>query len=207
MKRLSFLIIILFFPVVSFSQQDSVAYRHAVRNRYGVAIIPSPAKNIYGIALGLVGSDVLCKSPYTKYTHGINLQIIGQGFFNVFYINKSEFSNTFLQNTHDSTWRRAVHNGVLLATFGTWTDKVNGLSVSLWMSSGSKINGVSFQLFWNLYYQVNGVSIAAYNHTAITNGVQIGIVNKTNQLRGFQFGLWNVNEKRSLPLVNWNFKY
>jgi hypothetical protein len=39
-----------------------------------------------------------------------------------------------------------------------------------------------------------------------TSGIQIGIYNKTLKLRGFQFGLWNVNERRSFPLINWNFK-
>lgn len=37
-------------------------------------------------------------------------------------------------------------------------------------------------------------------------GVQIGAVNQAKKLKGIQFGLWNVNEKRSLPIFNWNFK-
>jgi hypothetical protein len=30
--------------------------------------------------------------------------------------------------------------------------------------------------------------------------------NKTLDLRGIQIGLWNKNGKRSLPLINWQFK-
>jgi hypothetical protein len=37
-------------------------------------------------------------------------------------------------------------------------------------------------------------------------GVQIGLINKSKKLKGLQIGLWNVNQKRKLPLINWNFK-
>ena len=37
-------------------------------------------------------------------------------------------------------------------------------------------------------------------------GLQIGVVNKSKNLRGIQIGIWNVNQKRRLPLINWNFK-
>ncbi|WP_262714039.1 LA_2272 family surface repeat-containing protein [Phaeocystidibacter marisrubri] len=37
------------------------------------------------------------------------------------------------------------------------------------------------------------------------DGVQIGLYNMAIELRGFQFGLWNVNGKRSLPLINGQF--
>jgi hypothetical protein len=233
-RKLIILAVLMFFLIASYSQQDSIKIDNLKKNRsscstvsnqdsikldklkrdrYVIGLLPSTATNIYGIAFGLFGSDALCQSPYTKYSHGINIQIFGQGFVNTFYINKVEFSNVFLQETYndsliinDSTWRRAVHNGILLSTFGTWTDKVNGIAFSLWMSAGTKVNGISFNLLWNLYHQINGVSIGAYNRAAITRGVQIGLMNKTKELRGFQFGLWNKNEKRSLPVINWNFK-
>jgi hypothetical protein len=108
---------------------------------------------------------------------------------------------------NDSAYfKRAHHNGLLLSLFGTFTDQVNGISFSLWMSMGRKMNGLSINLWWSVYEQINGVSFALVNQTAETKGVQIGLVNKAKKLRGFQFGLWNKNEKRSLPLINWNFR-
>jgi len=74
------------------------------------------------------------------------------------------------------------------------------------MSFGKKINGISFNLLWNLYYRINGVSIGVSNSSLEIKGVQLGIINKTVKLRGIQIGIWNKNEKRSLPLINWNFK-
>ncbi|MFU8844655.1 MAG: LA_2272 family surface repeat-containing protein [Bacteroidales bacterium] len=44
------------------------------------------------------------------------------------------------------------------------------------------------------------------NYVADTRGIQIGLINKTRRLNGVQLGIWNQNEKRSLPIVNWNFK-
>jgi hypothetical protein len=45
-----------------------------------------------------------------------------------------------------------------------------------------------------------------FNKTKKGNGVQIGLVNMAKEMRGVQIGLWNVNQKRKLPLINWNFK-
>ena len=53
---------------------------------------------------------------------------------------------------------------------------------------------------------IYGIAIGLVNHAAVVKGIQIGLINKTKKLRGFQFGLWNKNEKRSLPILNWNFK-
>lgn len=54
--------------------------------------------------------------------------------------------------------------------------------------------------------RINGVSVGLVNHAADVRGLQIGLFNKTIELKGFQFGLWNMNEKRRLPIVNWDFK-
>jgi len=37
----------------------------------------------------------------------------------------------------------------------------------------------------------------------MTHGVQIGLFNQTKKMKGVQIGLWNINEKRSLPFINW----
>src|SRR5690554_7685694 len=107
--------------------------------------------------------------------------------------------------TQDTIPLRAIHNGLIVSPFGTFTDQVNGLSFSLWMSMGKKINGVSINLLWNFYEKMNGISIGLVNQTAETNGLQIGLVNKSLKLKGIQLGFWNKNEKRSLPIINWNF--
>lgn len=212
MKRILIILLIVFSATFSFSQGDSLEFDKKAKDRFVIWLIPSASKNIYGIAIGPVGSEAICNRPYTKFSHGLNLQILGQGFFQTFYINKYKFKDFHRNDNLDSLSlrdtipKRAIHNGLLISPLGTFTDQVNGISISLWMSKGKKINGLSFNLLWNLYEEINGISIGFVNHTAVTKGLQIGLVNKTKKLRGFQFGLWNKNERRSLPLVNWNLK-
>jgi len=212
MKKLTTFIIILFTTLLSFSQSDSLKTVKKESDRYVIWLLPSVANNIYGIAIGLIGSEAICQRPYTKYSHGLNLQIVGQGFFQTFYINKLKFNGLNLRESNETgifnepAPYRAIHNGLILSPFGTFTDQVNGISFSLWMSMGVKVNGLTFNLLWNRYEQINGMSIGLVNHAAVTKGLQIGIVNKTKKLLGFQIGLWNKNEKRTLPIINWNFK-
>lgn len=212
MKRISIILLILFSATFSFSQSDSLEFDKKARDRYVIWLIPSAAKNIYGIAIGPVGSEAICNRPYTKYSHGLNIQILGQGFFQVFYINKVNFKDFYLADkdslliNFDTIPLRTIHNGIIISPLGTFTPKVNGISFSLFMSRGHKINGISFNLFWNLYNYINGASIGFVNTAGSVKGIQVGLVNKTVKLRGFQFGLWNKNERRSLPIINWNFK-
>ena len=152
MKRIPIIFLILFSMTFSFSQSDSLEFDKKAKDHYVVWLIPSASRNIYGIAIGLVGSEAICNRPYTKYSHGLNLQIPGQGFFQTFYINKMRF-NDFHSNENldslslqDTLPKRAIHNGLLISPFGTFTDQVNGVSFSLWMSMGKKINGLSFNL-------------------------------------------------------------
>ena len=212
MKPLSIILLIFLSANCLFSQSVSLVSEKGTKDRFFIWLIPSAAKNIYGIAIGPVGSEALCDRPYTKYSHGLNLQIPGQGILQTFYVNKMKSVNFLSSGYTDSSSRqdtfpkRAVHNGLIISPLGTFTDQVNGVSFSLWMSMGAKINGLSFNLIWNIYEQINGITIGLVNQTTSTKGLQIGLINKTKRLKGFQFGLWNKNEKRSLPLINWNFR-
>lgn len=183
------------------------------RNRYGIATLPSRSKNIYGIAIGPGGSELYCHLPYTRYSHGINLQLPGQGFVLTLMLIHNPFKQNYINNLADSSliyadtsFIRSVHNGLLLSVLGTMTMRVNGISFSGFYSSGYRVNGISLNLLGNLYSKINGLVIGVINHTIETNGLQLGFINKTVNLKGFQIGLWNKNERRSLPLINWNFK-
>lgn len=212
MKKYFVSVVLLSFLFCSFSQSDTIKVDKRKTNRYGAWLIPSAALNIYGIAVGLVGSEAICQRPYTKFSHGLNIQIIGQGFFQTFYIKKLNFNTLSSKDTiktgvfNESAPYRAIHNGLIVSPLGTFTDQVNGISLSLWMSMGAKINGLTANLLWNRYEQINGISLGLVNHSYSTNGLQIGLVNKTKKLHGFQIGLWNKNEKRTFPLINWNFR-
>lgn len=181
------------------------------QNKYVLGFLPSKAHNIYGLAIGLIGSEAICYKPYTKYSHGINLQIPGQGILQIPYLFGQPFSKEFQSGNIDmmikiDSNKRVVHNGLLISVFGTFSDQVNGISFSGLMSMGKKINGITLNPVWNLYQRVHGMSVGVINTSLETKGVQFGLINKTVKLKGFQIGLWNRNDERSLPIINWNFK-
>ncbi len=174
------------------------------KDRYVFRFIPSLACNIYGIALGPVGSEAICNLQRTRKSHGINLQIPGQGIFQTFHIRGFRLENLQKETGSDSIPERVQHNGLLISLTGTFSERINGISLSGWMSRGNIVNGVSINPLWNLYRTINGISIGVVNHSLRVRGVQIGIYNKTTRLQGIQTGLWNVNDKRALPLINWS---
>ncbi|MDQ3100709.1 MAG: hypothetical protein M3R08_04935 [Bacteroidota bacterium] len=173
------------------------------RNKYVFALIPSAADNIYGIAFGPIGSETICDPANTKHSHGLNLQIFGNGIFQAFLIGKEKFSD--LVPVSDTMRISTVHNGLLISPFGTRTSVINGISISGWMSSSRRMNGISIDPLWNRCSQVKGLAIAAVNEAVSLRGVQLGIMNRCRESAGIQIGLWNRNEKRALPFFNWNF--
>lgn len=228
MKRIFiviFAIIILIPSSYSISISDSVDNKaiKKPKNFYILGLIPSRAKNIYGIALGPVGSEVFCDKPYTQTVDGVGIQVIGQGIFSIFYLcfgGHSTFKTYYksknttatrlaldsLMFVMDTTLKRVLYNGIVLSPFGTYSNQINGVSFSAWMSMGTYVNGISFNLLWNVITKVNGLSVGLSNDALILHGAQIGLINRTYDIKGIQIGLWNKNRKRSLPIINWNFK-
>lgn len=211
-KSLLFSILIIL-SLSSFSQSDSLIQAFKNKKKYVIGFTPSFAGNIYGIALGPVGSEVMCGFPFYKKSHGINIQFIGQGIFRVF-AKKSTYSSLhkndpakLLQDTLKAyDMLRAQHNGILISTFGANETNVNGIGCSLIYGNGAFINGLALNLILNQFNKMNGVSLGLLNQSGKTNGVQIGLINKTVKLKGIQIGLWNINESRSLPFINWGIK-
>jgi hypothetical protein len=105
----------------------------------------------------------------------------------VFYSNLVTAWNQ--KNTHS---RRSFFKTNSLGGWAHYNYKVNGVSGVLWVNFTEIIRGLQFSLLWNDSYE--------------TKGVQIGLINRSKKLKGFQIGLWNINQKRKLPLINWNFK-
>ncbi|MCG2612926.1 hypothetical protein LZZ85_01500 [Terrimonas sp. NA20] len=81
---------------------------------------------------------------------------------------------------------------------------VNGVSVGGIAQIQGRVNGISFSpiSFTEVH---NGIQLSIFSQTYKMNGIQIGFMNKSSRTRGIQLGLWNRNEKRSLPILNWNF--
>ena len=186
--------------------KSNLAFKVKPNNAYVFRFIPSVKDNIYGISLGPIGSEAICNAIKLRRTHGINIQLIGQGFF--IPLNREEFAFEQILLPLDSLFftnqnTRSLHNGLLLSTTGTYTDISNGIVLSAGCSFGRKVNGLAINLFANKYYVANGVELGIQNQAHKVNGLQLGLFNRCVELNGLQIGLWNVNEKRKLPLINW----
>jgi hypothetical protein len=184
--------------------------------RYLLAYQPGKAQTIYGIAIGIVGHDVICNAPYNQTTNGINLQI-GAGLFHwhdILFRYKPD-PHWLLMDIND---QKSITNGLQCSIFGTQTDVVNGVAISGFVSVGDRLNGLALNLGSSHYTLVNGMTVSFRNTALKTNGVQIGIINSSNEMNGvqvglrnnvqatdqsvLQVGLWNTINGKSFPIVN-----
>jgi hypothetical protein len=91
-------------------------------------------------------------------------------------------------------------NGFNYTVLGVQANKMNGFSVSLY-NGFNNLKGISFGGF-NEAYHMKGLQIGIYNFAVQQQGLQIGVFNFSKG-KGLQIGLWNINNKRSLPFINW----
>ena len=182
--------------------------------RYLLAYQPGKAQTVNGLAIGVIGHDVICNAPYNQTTNGVNLQI-GGGLFHWYNVPFGYLPHPLL-----NIGPKSITNGLQCSLFGTQTDIVNGLAVSGFVSVGEQLNGIALNLGSSHYQKVNGLSISFRNSTAQTNGVQLGIINGSLQMRGvqvglrnnvqatdqsvLQLGLWNTINGKSFPILNFH---
>ncbi|MCD0468253.1 LA_2272 family surface repeat-containing protein [Flavobacterium sp. JAS] len=91
-------------------------------------------------------------------------------------------------------------NGLSITVLGTIADHQNGIAIGIY-NANNDLAGSTVGVY-NQSYQLSGLHLGIFNQTRINRGLQIGVLNKSNS-KGFQLGLWNVNNKRSMPFLNW----
>lgn len=223
MKKL-LLIIFICLPILGFSQD------YNEKLRLPIWTFHTHNTTIYGVSIGAfshTGSERFVR------TNGLRLEIPGIGFLaplgngspitgiNTLKSTSFVFSEIINGiNISTGSWGNIKYNGITigliaqygnlnngLALAGLWNsmDKSNGIQISILINETLQSNGMQFSLS-NKSIKTNGIQIGAVNGSQIINGVQIGLYNRSKETIGFQIGLWNVNEKRKLPIINWNFK-
>ncbi|MCL1669362.1 hypothetical protein M2T82_14945 [Elizabethkingia ursingii] len=219
MKTKLFLLLLFYVSMVFGQSKDSTRI---------IAITPLSKKiqKVNGLAIGVGMDDVFSPISKKKTVNGLNIDANPLGIFMWMFYDPSKVnnSNDILQ-----------YNGLNISATGFLRDHShNGLNISLY-NYGNKMNGVSLTAIWNIVEEQNGVylgvlgnsaergngvTIGAFNEIKEFKGVQIGVMNWSDKMKGlqiglinknkngknFQIGLWNKNEKRSFPIINWNFK-
>jgi hypothetical protein len=204
LKRIVILLIPITFIVINSYgqiQQDSVIKR---RNIFPIWTFHSKNTTIYGVSLGLWSYSENLK--FTN-TNGLKLELIGLGFV-LPLIPESPVAESEIEfdNLKNDTMSETI-NGISLSATGAFCDCiVNGISAGFIGQFEHKVNGVSASFLININQIHNGVQIGFINETYKMRGIQIGGINKSSNTRGIQIGIWNINEKRKFPLINWNFR-
>lgn len=187
------------------------------QNKTPIWAFPSCGNTIHGIAVGL--ADI--KDSCITNVNGIRLEAIGLGLGIGFlgFRPSSDINDSIIMNQPAT----GTINGINLSLFGTINpDNLNGLTIGGFAQALNDVNGVMISLAGNIStefsglqlsfmgndaYSVKGVQLCfASNSTNILNGVQIALFNRSQKTKGIQIGLWNVNEKRKLPIINWCFR-
>lgn len=98
--------------------------------------------------------------------------------------------------------------GIAVAGVSNQIENANGLIIAPGGNGVYEGNGLMIAGIWgNGAMRFNGLQISAENEIFQKgSGVQIGLWNKAKSFKGVQIGLWNRNDKRSLPIINWQFK-
>lgn len=198
---------------------DLVAQTEVRNPKFLLGTFHQPNQNINGLSVGLWPS--LDNDFRNVYTNGIKLEAIGFG-LGVPLIPRSPVAVTEeqfqaviaeppseringLNLSGSGSVGDCITNGVSVGFIGQINREVSGVSASVMMNLSQKHSGLQVAMF-NESYLMNGLQIGLGNYGRKTRGIQIGITNNSGDLRGLQFGLWNVNQKRKLPILNWNFK-
>lgn len=173
--------------------------------------------NIHGASLGLW--SVRTEPRYTN-TNGIKVELLGIGALmplipqspvaqndSTFELLRAEPLSERINGINLSASGTACDcttNGIAAGFIGQIQFKVNGISATLFMNFTQIHNGVQISI-GNESYKMAGIQAGFSNMGHYARGLQIGLSNKSKNLRGVQIGLWNINQKRKLPLINWNF--
>lgn len=173
-------------------------------------------RDIYGLALGFSSRNKL----FNTRTNGVRIEAVGMGLFLAMLPSFPEREEDEFREIMEAAPFQVINgvnlsplgslcgcdvNGISLGGWGQWMRSVNGISASIAMNIVERNNGVSLGA-WNISTQTSGIQLGLiYNQAMVVHGIQIGSFNVAKKLKGFQFGLWNVNQKRKLPLVNWAF--
>lgn len=98
--------------------------------------------------------------------------------------------------------------GISLAGVTNEIENGNGLIAAFGGNAVYEGNGIMVSTVWgNSSMRFNGLQISGFNSIIESgSGVQIGLWNTAKNFKGIQFGLWNTNDKRSFPIINWQFK-
>lgn len=183
------------FPKEVFKNDTTLARTYGLRIEASLVAVFSPLMPRSPVSTNEDSYQNKQNTAFNEIIYGVNLS---SGTFGITKVHGVS-GGFFLQYLY-------TMNGIAFSGMGNLMEKHNGIGLSLLGNDSYKSNGLLVGL-GNSTSHFNGIQIGGFNNVHMKGvGIQIGLLNKAKQFKGIQLGLWNKNEKRSLPLINWNFK-
>jgi hypothetical protein len=169
-------------------------------NRFPVGTFHKKNQNINGLSVGLYSGY----GDFGDSMRNVTISDSEEGFKTMMATPASERINGF-NLSPAGTVCDCIVNGISAGLIGQINRQVSGVSASLVMNLVERHNGIQIAMF-NESYAMNGLQIGLSNYGNRARGLQIGLFNQSKNFKGIQLGLWNRNQKRKLPILNWNFR-
>lgn len=211
-----------------------IVAQERVKNYFPVSISRAANAKTNGVSIGLITG--LKERQDNVTTNGLRLELVGSGIFLPLISKSPISEDDFLIKFSEIKFTEKINgisisatgmvcagclvSGVAIGGVGQYSYANNGIVVSVIMTVVERQNGLQMSLF-NECNLMNGLQIGLSNSSVYSSGFQIGVLNKafrrtsgiqigvfntSKDLNGFQIGVWNVNKKRKMPFINWNFK-
>jgi hypothetical protein len=187
--------------------KEDQSKRKKPRKKNGGWFLPSNVDTINGLSIGLLSATFTGRSLTIR---GVNVNVdLLSAFATLYGLFEIPLDNRVidLPDSDQENDRRYHLSGVSLSAGGLipgWRVKgvcLNGGICIISAASGLLVTGTQ-----NQTGEFNGVEISGLRNKSIKGrGMQVAIINVCRDFKGVQLGLWNVNSKRRLPLINWNF--
>lgn len=205
MKKI-IIILLLFIGLSSYSQDKGK--ETIVNKKYVAWVSPSNATHIYGVTFTYFYNEGIINHPVKRY--GIDLDINPLGLIMsgmiLFHAPFPDSHDTLFPNYNKTKNMYNVINGIHIGSLSIDDSIINGIDINIGGSMSSITNGITISGVMNKHYIINGLTFGTLgNHDVTCRGVQIGLFNSCDSLKGIQIGLWNRNQKRSFPIINWSF--
>ena len=199
---------------------DRPPYQLVIRDygppAYGVGYLPSGARSVHGVGLGLIASWPLMDDRTWQQVNGLGVSVFGGGFLTTILLGPLTPLIAFkfiTGKTHDGCrpLRQGAFpggfavNGLLVSGGGAITRQVNGVSLSPYTGMAERVNGVLVSGLMTVTGThkglvvggftfaecARGLTVGAVTTSSGMSGVQIGAFNQTAETRGLQIGIYN----------------
>lgn len=169
---------------------------------------PTNASKISGLNLGL--QTMTLAENDTLIIRGMNVSVdllsVFASMYAAFHILQTPHPINYPDSVDKSDMTSEV-TGLSLSGGGLVGDlRIRGVSINGGICAGIEMTGLHITGISTTCKEFKGVIISGLaNRTIRGRGLQIALLNHCKNLKGVQLGLWNVNSKRSLPFINWDF--